>query len=65
GGVMYPGGATGYMTERKKRVSCTPKSYWIHDQVKNGGVMYPGGVTGYMVEQKKRVSCIPKRLLDT
>ncbi len=25
GGVMYPGGVTGYMTERKKRVSCTPK----------------------------------------
>ncbi len=23
--VVYPGGATGYMTERKKRVSCTPK----------------------------------------
>ncbi len=25
GGVMYPGGVTRYMTERKKRVSCTPK----------------------------------------
>ncbi len=62
---MYPGGAAGYMTERKTGCHVLRKSYWIHDGVKNRGVMYPGGVTGYMIERKKRVSCIPKRLLDT
>ncbi len=24
-GVMYPGGATGHMTERKKHMTCIPK----------------------------------------